>query len=88
MSEVVYCDCGKMFETTRGQAGGVVNCPGCGQAVDVPGLNDPAWRAMQAGALVAVFAVTTLVTSFSDVPTGAACGLTLGVLMWLISRAL
>ena len=28
----VYCDCGKMFEATRAQAGGIVNCPGCGQA--------------------------------------------------------
>lgn len=88
MSEQAYCGCGKMFEATREQAGGVVNCPGCGQAVDVPGLNDPVWRAMQGGALVAVFAVTLVVTSFSDVPTGVSCGLGLGVLMWLISRAL
>ncbi|MEE2713778.1 MAG: hypothetical protein VX913_13490 [Planctomycetota bacterium] len=88
MSEPAYCDCGKMFETTRAQAGGIVNCPGCGQAVDIPGLTDPAWRAMQFGALVAVFAVTALVTGYSDVPTGAACGLAVGVLMWLMSRAL
>ena len=83
----VYCDCGKMFEATRAQAGGIVNCPGCGQAVDVPGINDPVWRAIQCAALVAILAVTLLVTSLSNVPTGVFCGLGLGLLMWLISRA-
>ncbi|NRA94994.1 MAG: hypothetical protein HRU14_02170 [Planctomycetes bacterium] len=83
----VYCDCGKMFEATRAQVGGIVNCPGCDQSVDVPGLNDPVWRAIQCAAVVGILAVTLLVTSFSNVPTGIFCGLGFGLLMWLISRA-
>lgn len=77
-----------MFEVGAELAGGIANCPGCGKAVDVPGLNDPIWRVLQGVALLGVVAVTVLVSRSSGVPTGLAWGVGLGILIWLISRAL
>ena len=87
MSGTVYCPCGKMFEVPRQQAGGIVNCPGCGKAVEVPGLNDPLWRLLQGIALLAIVAVTVLTSRVAGLPTGIASGAGVAAAIYLVSRA-
>ena len=88
MTEPAYCDCGKMIEVSADQAGGIVNCPGCGKAVDVPGLRDPLWRLLQAGALLAVVGGTWLAGHLWGPSAAVVGGLGLAFAMWLVSRAL
>lgn len=53
MRDPVTCPhCRHAFEPRADQLGGLIACPTCGRVVDVPGLNDPLWRLLQAGALV------------------------------------
>jgi len=45
---VTRCEhCGRMFEAHRDQTGGIVNCPACGKATAIEGLNDPLYRVLQ-----------------------------------------
>ena len=52
MSIRVRCPQGHTFDADAQLAGGITNCPRCGQATSVPGLKDPFWRVLQ---VVAVF---------------------------------
>jgi hypothetical protein len=88
MTVEVACACGHPFEVGKGLRGGITNCPRCGRAVDVPGLNDPLWRLAQAGAAF----VWAGATAVAFVEGGAVIGLVtatgLALLLWLLSRAL
>ena len=88
MSVEVSCGCGAVFDANDRLAGGVTNCPSCGRAVDVPGLRDPAWRAIQALALVAVAGVGAVAYARGGVGAAAIAILIAGAALWLISRAL
>jgi len=52
VSADVFCSCGHRFDAREDQVGGIVNCPRCGHAVEVPGLRDPLWRLIQLSAVV------------------------------------
>ncbi len=41
------CQCGRSFPVRLEQVGGIVNCPSCGQAVEVPGLRDGMWTGLK-----------------------------------------
>jgi len=77
-----------MIQVTREQVGGIVNCPGCGRAVEVEGLRDPFWRLLQTGAVLLVLGVGVGGGYLWDAPTGAALGLGLAASLWLLSRSL
>jgi hypothetical protein len=84
----VHCDCGHRFEARDDQVGGIVNCPGCGKATDVPGLRDSAWRSLQVGAVLLWTGVTVAATASQGPVAGAVWAIVLGGLLWLLSRAL
>lgn len=88
MSIEVTCECGQVFEAADALAGGMTNCPGCRRAVPVPGLRDPAWRALQGGALVGWCLAVAVAWNAWRLPGAIAAGLLLAALLWLVSRAL
>ncbi len=86
MSIEVVCDCGHVADAGDHLAGGIMNCPACGRAIEVPGLNDPLWRLAQAVAAV-IWAGGTALAYAAGGPLAA--GLTAIILasaFWLISR--
>ncbi len=88
MSIPVECPCGNPFDAEDALAGGFVNCPRCGRANAVQGLRDPAWRALQVGALALGVLVTAVAWDAGGAAAGLATGVALALLFWLLSRAL
>lgn len=88
MSLEVRCDCGHLFSVAPSLAGGFATCPRCGKAASVPGLKDPAWRLLQAGAVVLWVGVVSVAWSQGGPGLGLAFAIGLGALLWLVSRAL
>jgi hypothetical protein len=82
------CACGHRFEADDALAGGFANCPKCGRAAGVPGLRDPAWRLLQAGAVVLWVVATAVAWKAGGPAVGLLAGAALGLLLWLLSRAL
>lgn len=80
--------CGNAFEADRGQAGGIVSCPRCGKAVEVPGLRDPFWRLLQIAAVAVAVGAGVLVGGAYGPAPGVAAGLGALGFLWLLSRAL
>jgi len=67
----VECEhCLKLFDAEESMAGGLVNCPSCGRATEVPGLRDAWYRVVQAG-MVAGWAVLTAIGWTAGGLTGA-----------------
>lgn len=87
MKQEVRCACGHFFQVEETSAGGYVNCPKCGKAVEVPGLRDPLWRALQVGAVVVWVGAIYLAGAAYGAPAAILAGLVLGGLLWLVSRA-
>ena len=46
-----------MFDVSADQVGGIVNCPACGKATSVEGLNDPLYRIFQVVGIVVALGV-------------------------------
>jgi len=56
------CDhCGADCRAPAAATGGIVNCPTCGRATEVPGLRDPFWRLLKLGAILLIAGATTAV---------------------------
>ena len=88
MTRAVTCACGHDFEVGDDLVGGITNCPRCGKAVEVPGLRDPFWRALQAVAALAWVAATVAGSLAWGLPGGVATAACVAALLWLVSRAL
>ena len=56
--------CGHVFDVEESLKGGITNCPQCGKATEVAGMNDVAWDVIRiasfGGALVLGIAVGTV----------------------------
>ena len=80
--------CRNAFEAPADLAGAITNCPRCGKSVEVPGQNDPMWRALQLFAML-VAAALGIMASLAWGPL-AGIGIAIGVagLLWLASRAM
>lgn len=80
--------CQHTFAAAAELAGGITNCPHCGKAVEVPGLNDPMWRLLQFGVVLGAAAGGWIV----GLTSGPLLGVTAGAAMlggaWLVSRVL
>jgi hypothetical protein len=76
-----------VFSVSPSLAGGVANCPSCGRATAVPGLDDPLWRVLQVGAVLLWIGATSFAWSAAGAVVGLAVGVGLGALLWLLSRA-
>jgi hypothetical protein len=81
------CPCGATFPVRGDQVGGIVNCPSCGKAVEVPGLHDPFWRLVQVGAAILWAGVSAVVFVLAGPIAGLITAVALGGLLWLVSRA-
>ena len=79
--------CRRAFVADRGLAGGITNCPGCGKATAVPGLDDPLWRLAQISGLALALLIGVLVGAGVSPGAGVAAGLVAAALLWLLSRA-
>ena len=84
----VFCECGQLNEVSDESAGGIVNCSGCGRAVAVPGLRDPLWRVMQAGAVIGWAAATAFAYATAGVSWAFVAAVGVALALWLLSRAL
>jgi hypothetical protein len=82
----VSCACGHMFSVGESFAGGIVNCPKCGHAVDVPGLRDPAWRALQVLGILIWSAATFGAICWGGFLMGILVGLAAAGILWGVSR--
>ena len=88
MTEAACEHCGEIFFAADNLAGGITNCPRCGRAVDVPGLRDAWWRALQALAAIGVVAVAAIAYVLGGLPAAVIAGGVAAGLCWLASRAL
>lgn len=68
--------CAERFEAPARSAGGITNCPRCGQATAVSGGSDPLWTALVGLALVVTVVAVTIAYQAGGVPAAA---LTFGV---------
>jgi hypothetical protein len=84
----VECECTRRFEVPDSLAGGLASCPGCRRATPVPGLRDPAWRAIQAAAVAGAVVVAVVVGRAAGPVAGAAAFFAVLAVLWLLSRAL
>lgn len=66
--------CRRSFEAPRDRIGGMMPCPGCGKAVEVPGLRDPIYRLAQVGVVLAILAVAVGVGLAATPTMGIAVG--------------
>jgi hypothetical protein len=84
----VDCACGAVFDVPDELVGGWTNCARCGKAVEVAGLRDPAWRALQVGAAAVVLVGAGATCAAAGPLAGVLVGAALGLLAWLVSRPL
>jgi len=82
----VFCECGHLNEVDETLAGGIVNCAGCGRAVEVEGLRDPLWRTIQAGAVIAWAGATAWTYAEAGAVYAAAVAVGLAITILLLSR--
>jgi hypothetical protein len=85
---LVRCGCGQEFTARPEQAGGIVNCPRCARAVEVPGLRDPFWRMIQAVGVVVWIAVIAAVYAWQGTAAALLAAIGGAFVLWLLSRAL
>jgi hypothetical protein len=77
----VHCEnCSNFFEVEDSLVGGLANCPACGKATTVPGLNDPWFRMAQ----VVMAVVWALVTAWAFTLGGMGPALIVGAVAALI----
>jgi hypothetical protein len=83
----VRCPKNHEFEADERLAGGITNCPRCGQATSVPGLRDPFWRILQVVAAFGWVCATLAAFLYFGPLQGVAAGIGLAALIWVVSRA-
>jgi hypothetical protein len=88
LSTEIRCDCGHFFSADDALAGGMTNCPRCGHAVEVPGLRDPFWRVLQAGAVVLWIGAVVVAAQIGGAGVAVITAIAGASLLWLLSRAL
>jgi len=88
LTQAVTCACGHDFDAGDDLVGGITNCPHCGKAVEVPGLRDPFWRALQVAAALAWVAAAVAGYLAWGALGGVATAACAAALLWLVSRAL
>lgn len=72
----VTCEhCAHFFEVEESLVGGITNCPSCGKATDIPGLNDPWFRVAQ----LVMAVVWALVTAWAFTLGGLGAAVIVGV---------
>ncbi len=88
MTFEIECKCLRSFPVRDEFAGGIVNCPHCGKATQVPGLRDPFWRMLQVGAALLSVGASAVVFIEAGPVVGIVTGVMLAAVLWLISRCL
>jgi len=88
VTEAVCGQCGERFVVARDLVGGITNCPRCGRAVEVEGLNDPLWRMAQVGAAIFVAVVGAVAYGTGGVIAAVVAVIVSAGVLWLVSRAL
>ncbi|QDV08201.1 hypothetical protein Poly30_37370 [Planctomycetes bacterium Poly30] len=68
--------CAERFEAPTRSAGGLTNCPRCGQATEVSGGSDPLWTALVGLALAVTVVAVTIAYQAGG---GPAAAMTFGV---------
>ena len=87
MSTVADCEhCGHTFEVAGALTGGITNCPECGMATEVGGLNDPLWRLSQLGGLLLAAGIGGGCYVYLGAAAGWIAGIVSALGLWLISR--
>jgi len=89
MRHIAHCEaCRRDFEAPPDRVGGFAPCPGCGKAVEIPGLSDPLYRLAQVGAVVGAVAVGFWVGQWAGLAAGLAAGVGVLAAMLLLRAAL
>lgn len=88
MNPEVRCRCGHLFLADARLAGGITNCPRCGEAAEVPGLRDPIYRVLVLLGVAGSGAVAWAAGAAAGPAIGLLCGAGALGLLWLLSRAL
>ncbi len=84
-----HCEhCDSLCRAAKSMVGGIINCKECGQATEVPGMNDPAWRMLNMGAVIFVAGITTLIYMRAGPTPALIVGVVLFALLKLLSLAL
>jgi hypothetical protein len=83
----VRCPRDHDFEADASLAGGITNCPRCGLASSVPGLNDPFWRVLQVLAALLWVGATWGAFVLGGPVWAVGVAVVLAGLLWLVSRA-
>ena len=88
MSTVAECEhCKHMFEVANALMGGITNCPECGKATEITGLNDPMWRLAQIGGLALAIAIGIACEYSIGHGVGWFAGAIAAAGLWLLGRA-
>jgi len=66
--------------------GGITNCPECGKATEVGGLDDPLWRLSQVGGLLLAAGIGVACYLSLGPTVGWIAGVVSALGLWLISR--
>jgi hypothetical protein len=88
VSVEIHCECGHVSPAPDELAGGIMNCPSCGHAVEVAGLRDPFWRLLQACGALVWAGGTALAYAAGGLGAAVASAVVLAVLLWVVSRLL
>jgi hypothetical protein len=87
--EVATCPhCQRVAEIPRRFRGGLVNCTGCGRAIEVPGSNDPLWVGLCVLIVLAALFVAWVASAHHGPWFGLGAGTAVLGGSWLLSRAL
>lgn len=72
--------CAERFEAPARSAGGITNCPRCGQATEVAGGSDPLWNAIVGLAVVVTVVAVTVAYQTSGLGAAAVTFLICGII--------
>lgn len=88
MNRTAECTgCRRLFEVDPKFTGGLVPCPGCGKATEVPGLRDPLWFLVRLGVVLGSAATGVVVAHVHGTELGIGAGVLALATAWLVSRA-
>lgn len=83
----VHCEhCGRRFEVPKELKGGITNCPHCGKANEIEGLNDPVWLLIRGGSAVGAILFGVAIGAVAGPAVGVAAGVAGLGAIWLLFK--